>query len=350
MRIVHLTWGLGIGGAETMLGDIAAEQSIAHDTWIVVGNRDVDASIVRELANSVRLVTLGRPPGSSNPWYLFKLLLRLWWIRPDIIHVHQESFARIRRLIPAPMILTVHGTRLPLDGGIAAYDSVCCISDAVRNDVTSRFPGGRPRVIANGIDFDAVQRKTEYGRAPFRVVQVSRLDHQVKGQDLLIKALRPALDRLGRDSLSVDFIGAGESLSYLQRLSVDCGVEDRCRFLGAATRQSIYDRLGEYDLLVQPSREEGFGLTIIEGIAAGVPVLVSDIEGPMEAIAGGKLGWSFESESVEDLSAKLVDLVALSRYPDFPERMRARAELSRDRFDIKLTAARYTEEYSRLAG
>jgi glycosyltransferase involved in cell wall biosynthesis len=350
MRIVHLTWGLGIGGAETLLGDIAAAQSIAHDTWIVVGNRDVDASIARELGASVRLVTLGRPPGSPNPWYMIKLLLRLWWIKPDIIHVHQESFSRLRRLFPAPMILTVHGKRLPLNGGFAAYDSVCCISDAVRNDVMSRFPGGRPKVIANGIDFNAVRRKAEYGRSPFRIVQVSRLDHEIKGQDLLIKALRPALDRLGPESLSVDFIGAGESLSYLRRLSVDCGVEDQCRFLGAASRQSIYHRLGEYDLLVQPSREEGFGLTIIEGIAAGVPVLVSDIEGPMEAIGGGQLGWHFESESVEDLSAKLVDLVALSRYPDFPERMRARAELSRSRFDIQLTAARYTEEYSRLAG
>ncbi len=350
MRIVHLTWGLGVGGAETMLGDIAVEQSAAHETWIVVANRDVDESIAGGLSRSVRLVALNRPPASSNPWYLAKLVLWLWRIDPDVVHVHQESFTRLRKLIRAPMLLTVHGTRLPLDAGLEGCDSVCCISNAVRDNVVSRFPGARPRVIGNGINYEAVKRKVRYGGSPFRIVQVSRLAHEIKGQDLLIRALCRVLERLGRDSLLVDFIGAGESLRYLQSLSIDWGVEDRCRFLGSATRPFIYDRLSEYDLLVQPSRHEGFGLTIIEGIAAGLPVLVSDIPGPMEVIADGELGWCFKSGDVEDLSAKIVDLVTLSRQPDFAERMRVRAELSRNRFDIKSTARRYAEEYARLAG
>jgi glycosyltransferase involved in cell wall biosynthesis len=348
VRIVHLTWGLGVGGAETMLGDIAIEQSAAHETWVIVGNQDIDPSVAHGLGRSVQLVTLNRPPGSSNPWYLIQLILRLRRIKPDVVHVHQESFARLRRLISVPMLLTVHGLGLPLGDDIGAYDSICCISDAVRNDVMSRFPEIRPRVVGNGIKFEAVRRKAHYGGNPFRIVQVSRLEHQTKGQDLLIRALRLALDRLGDGSVSVDFIGAGRSLGFLRRLAVDCGVESQCRFLGAATREFIYERLSEYDLLVQPSRHEGFGLTIIEGIAAGLPVLVSDIDGPMEVIVGGQLGWSFKSEDVESLSAKLIELKTLSQNPDFAEHMRARTDLSRARFDIKLTAQRYTEEYARL--
>jgi glycosyltransferase involved in cell wall biosynthesis len=349
VKIVHLTWGLGVGGAETMLGDIAIEQAVAHETWIMVVNRDIDASIALGTAPSLRWVTLGRPPGSSNPWYVLRLILWLWWINPDVVHAHQESFIRLRRLIRTPMVLTIHGTRSALSERLADYDSVCCISEAVKDDVLSRFPDCRLQVIPNGINFKAVKPKADYGSSPLRIVQVSRLAHEIKGQDILIRALRQVLDRAGGGSVSVDFIGGGESLSYLRQLCVDSGVDERCRFLGAAPRQSIYDTLRQYDLLVQPSRYEGFGLTVVEGIAAGLPVLVSDIEGPMEIIAGGQLGWSFKSEDAEDLACKLVALVALSREPGFAERMRTRVELARGRFDIKLTAQRYVDEYTRLA-
>jgi glycosyltransferase involved in cell wall biosynthesis len=332
-----------------MLSDIASAQAVAHDIWIIVGNRDIDASIALGLDRSVRLVTLGRPPGSANPWYLIKFVLWLWRINPDVIHAHQESFIRLRTLIRAPMILTVHNTRLHLSNRLSAFDAVYCISEAVRDDVVSRFPGCRPRVISNGINFKATRLKAHYGGSPFRILQVGRLDHEQKGQDLLIRSLPAVLDRVGAAGARVDFIGEGDSLHYLKRLSADCGVEDQCRFLGVAKRQSIYDTLHEYDLLVQPSRYEGFGLTVVEGIAAGLPVLVSDIEGPLEIIAGGQLGWSFRSEDTLDLSRKIIDLIALSGQPGFADRMRARVEQAKDRFDIKLTTQKYVDEYMSVA-
>jgi glycosyltransferase involved in cell wall biosynthesis len=347
VKIVHLTWGLGVGGAETMLGNIAAEQAVAHATWIIVGNRDIDASIMQSLARSVRLVTLGRPPGSANPWYLIKLILWLWWISPDIVHAHQESFAYLKRLISASMVLTVHNTRLPLSDNLTAYDSVCCISEAVREDVLSRFPECKPRVIHNGINFSAVRLKVRYGGNPFRMVQVGRLAHEQKGQDLLIRSLATVRDRTGKD-IVCDFIGDGDSLPYLKRLAIDCAVEGHCRFVGVTSRQDIYDRLHEYDLLVQPSRYEGFGLTVIEGMAAGLPVLVSDIEGPMEIIADGRLGWPFRSEDTKDLASKVIELIELSRLPHFADQMRGRAEEAQGRYDIKLTAQQYLDEYARL--
>jgi glycosyltransferase involved in cell wall biosynthesis len=348
VRIVHLTWGLGVGGSEAMLCDIAAGQAASHDVWIIVGNRDIDPSIAAGIGRSVRMVSLGRPPGSANPWYLIKLVLWLWRIKPDVVHAHQESFVRVKKLVPAPMVLTVHNTRLPLSRGLAAYDSVYCISEAVRDDVMSRYPACRPRVIRNGINFQAVKLKRKYEGNPFRVVQVSRLAHDQKGQDLLIRALQIALDKLGRDAVRVDFIGDGGSLDYLQRFSVECGVEAQCRFLGAMARPRIYETLHEYDLLVQPSRYEGFGLTVIEGIAAGLPVLASDLEGPREIVAQGELGWCFRPEDAEDLSSKMLELIALSRQSDFPALMRTRLDRAKNRFDIKLTAGEYLDEYLRL--
>jgi glycosyltransferase involved in cell wall biosynthesis len=329
--------------------DIANEQAAAHETWVIVGNQGVDRAIAASLGPSVRLRGLGRPPGSTNPWYLMKLIAWLRRINADVVHTHQASFGRLKRMISAPMLLTVHSSRQAIGETIDAYDSVCSISEAVRDDLTTRFPQCRPRVIHNGIDFRAVRVKARYGGRPFRIVQVSRLAHRTKGQDLLIRSLRTLVDGLGTDAVAVDFVGEGESLEYLERLVADCGVGRQCRFLGLKSRPWIYDELQAYDLLVQPSRFEGFGLTVVEGIAAGLPVLVSDIEGPREIIAGGQLGWSFRSEDVEDLSRKLLDIIALSGLPDFAATMRTRIEQARSRFDVRLTAQRYLVEYARLS-
>jgi glycosyltransferase involved in cell wall biosynthesis len=348
MKIVHLTWGLGVGGAETMLADIAGRQAAVHDTWIVVGNQDIDAAVAASVHPSVKILKIGRPPGSKNPWYLIMLALWIRRTRADVVHAHHESFGRLRRLIGAPMLLTVHNTRLPLGRGIHDFDSVVCISEAVRQEVQSRFPRIRPRVVGNGIDFEAVRLKTAYGARPFRIVQVSRLAHEQKGQDLLIRSLRRVLDEAGEDSVQIDFIGEGGSLDFLKRLAVECRVDAHCRFLGAATRAHVYEVLGDYDLLVQPSRYEGFGLTVVEGVAAGVPVLVSDIEGPREIVSGGALGWSFRSEDTRDLSNKIIELLSLSRQPDFAAQMHSRTQLGRSRFDIERTAREYMEEYGRL--
>lgn len=67
-------------------------------------------------------------------------------------------------------------------------------------------------------------------------------------------------------------------------------LEDHVIFEGLKEQAWIYENLCRYDLFIQPSRYEGFGLTVAEAISAKVPVLVSNIEGPLEIIDGGRLG------------------------------------------------------------
>jgi len=331
-----------------MLVDIVANHVATHEVWVVVGNDDVDPSIARELHRSARLVRVGRPLGSPNPWHLVKLILKLRQIDADVIHAHQESFGRLKRFISAPMILTVHNTRLPLGRDINRFDAVFAISEAVKSDVLRRIPKCAPHVIDNGIDFALVKPKRRYGGRRFRIVQIGRLAHEQKGQDILIRALRDVLDRESATDVSVDFIGTGDSLGYLRRLSIEFGVEHNCRFLGLVARQDIYDTLKEYDLLIQPSRYEGFGLSVVEGIAAGVPVLVCDTEGPLEIIAEGQLGWSFRAEDTRDLATKISELMSLSQKPCFADQMRLRIERAKGRFDISVTAESYLQEYAKL--
>jgi glycosyltransferase involved in cell wall biosynthesis len=62
-------------------------------------------------------------------------------------------------------------------------------------------------------------------------------------------------------------------------------------------------------LLVQPSRTEGFGNTIVEAMAAKVPVLISNLSGPMEIIQNGRYGYSFSSNNHVECAERISNIV-----------------------------------------
>jgi hypothetical protein len=95
-----MIWGLNVGGAETMLVDIVNVQVEDHDVWLIIGNNDVDVSIMSALDSRAHGVFLARPPGSRNPWYALKLLAALWRIRPDVIHVTRKALYVLKGLCP----------------------------------------------------------------------------------------------------------------------------------------------------------------------------------------------------------------------------------------------------------
>lgn len=109
-----------------------------------------------------------------------------------------------------------------------------------------------------------------------------------KGQDILIEAIF-ILHQKGFKNISVDFIGDGESKDFLKELVKSKQLENQIHFLGSKEQSYIFSHLKEYDLFVQPSRKEGFGLTVTEAMVAKIPVLVSDQEGPMEIIKMGNM-------------------------------------------------------------
>lgn len=168
-----------------------------------------------------------------------------------------------------------------------------------------------------------------------------------KGQDLLIRAVGALVyDR----SMPVyaDFIGEGNSNSYLTDLVAELKLESHCRFLGTMAREAVYELLPEYDVLVQPSREEGFGLTIIEAMIAGVPVLVSDIEGPMEVIAQGRYGFHFHINDYLDLADRLIYIKNQSAESDFSKFCDVARIYAQQNFDVRQTAINYIDEYRKI--
>ena len=344
MRVAHLIWSMKAGGSETMLVDIANEQALSHDVAVLIGNSDIDDVVRQSLSDRVTVKMIGRPPASRNLWYIVKIIRALLSFKPDIIHAHQESFIRFLRFLSFHKVLTVHDTSQRLKY-VQGYDAVFSISDAVRHDIQAKRPGTHSTVISNGICFAAVKAKTGYGQLPFRIVQIGRLDHQIKGQDILLRALQSVSQIFGGESILIDFIGEGSSKEYLNILAKELGVAGQCRFLGRQSRKTIYERLHTYDLLVQPSRHEGFGLTVVEAMAARVPVLVSNTQGPMEVIENGKHGYYFQAEDHLDCSKQIRRIVEDSRTEDFPEAHYRHYSYAKSRFDIADTTCRYLDAY-----
>jgi len=348
MKIIHLVWSLECGGSETMLVDIANEQSRSDDVVVVIGNDRLDPTILSRFDQGVTLKRLGRPQGSQNPWYIFKLYAMLRGLAPDIVHAHQESVIRVLKLLPFPRVHTVHNTGIELTAERKHYDAIYAISETVQNDLTHRYPDTHPVLIPNGILCSNIATKSSYGGRPFRIVQVSRLDHAQKGQDILLKALAKVIKETGPGAATIDFIGSGASGEYLLDVARESGVSEACHFIGQKTREEIYRDLKMYDLLVQPSRFEGFGLTVVEAMAARVPVLVSDVEGPMEVIGGGQYGYYFRSEDPDDCAARILEIIEASCMDGFSQVQALNVEYAKAHFDVSLTASRYLAEYGKL--
>ena len=134
----------------------------------------------------------------------------------------------------------------------------------------------------------------------------------------------------------------GGGKSQLMKLTHELHLEDHVIFEGLKEQAWIYENLCRYDLFIQPSRYEGFGLTVAEAISAKVPVLVSNIEGPLEIIDGGRLGLTFENENVEDCANKILEFVKQGRNETIIEQA---YQYVCEHYDVSVTAHKYLNVY-----
>ena len=95
-----------------------------------------------------------------------------------------------------------------------------------------------------------------------------------------------------------------DDIKVLEKLIKENKLDKNIIFLGSI--DNVPKFLEKIDLFVLPSRQEGFGLVVIEAMAAKIPVIVSNIDGPKEIIGENKYGTLFESENHIDLANKII--------------------------------------------
>ena len=342
MRIAHVVWGMKTGGVETMLVNIINEQVKTEVVRLFIINDFVDGFIVDKISSLCRIFKLNRKPGDKNPLKIVKLNYWLWIYSPDIIHVHSYQVSKLI-LGHWNIVRTIHGIN-NISDEYPKMKALYSISNAVKEFTTSQ--GFDSIVIPNGIKVNSMKCKDNVTTTanPFKIVQVSRLYVKDKGQDILLKAIKFLVEQ-GLRNLTVSFIGTGSSEAQLIKMTKELCISEHVVFEGLKSQEWLSEHLSDYDLFVQPSRCEGFGLTVAEAMAAKLPVLVSNIEGPMEIIGNGKYGMSFESENVADLADKL--RIILQGGYDYSLIEKAYQHVC-DEYDVRNTARKYISEYKQI--
>lgn len=163
--------------------------------------------------------------------------------------------------------------------------SLVAVSESVKDYVIAKLPhieAERVEVINNGVDFEEIasqalskaEARAQLGLDQNAVVfgSMGRLAH-TKGTDLLVEAFAK-LSTHNNGPLLV-LMGDGATRVHLKLIAERLGVGDRVVFLGKLDRGAKY--LKAFDFFVFPSRREGFGLALVEAIAAKVPVIYSNI-------------------------------------------------------------------------
>lgn len=339
-RIVHLISSLGVGGAERLLVDFvrALDVAQARNVTVVVMN-EADPALIEKLREGpAKVVAWNRPRGSRDPRYLSRLLKLTGEAGPTIVHAHNRGskmWAMLAKLARPRLrvVFTVHAMNVASGYGArhrmlhnALVDRTVAISRAVARECEQS--GLRNVVlIPNGVDLarfqtaeesPACRLERESQRVPL-LVTVARLVHDIKGQDVLIEAAA----RLKAQGIPVRVRLVGspsrdqpETPAFLASLIERHGLADSVEMVEgvADAAQHIKDA----DICVVPSRQEGFGLVILEAMAAGVPVVASRLDGPSEIIADGINGYLARAGDPGDLADRIAlmlqDRPAASRF------------------------------------
>lgn len=347
MKIVHITFGFGLGGIETMLHNIANEQvKLGHDIYIVVINDIVNEELKNTLDTRINFHCLGRKVGSKNPLLILRLNWLLCQLHPNVIHLHYSSIAPYILLpsLKSKLCVTQHDVCFAENiKHLSQCKKIFSISHVVRNDILNHT-GLDSIVVLNGIDIKAIKINDNKNNEKFRIVQVSRLMHEKKGQHILIQAIANLVNK-GYRNLRLDLIGDGESMDYLIKLTDKLEMTSYVNFLGAKDQSFIFKHLCDYDLYVQPSIYEGFGLTVAESMAAKVPVLVSENQGPLEIIDNGKYGYFFRNQDIEDCASKIEMFLM---HKNDPSMISSAYQRVASLYNVKNTARKYLELYETL--
>jgi glycosyltransferase involved in cell wall biosynthesis len=191
---------------------------------------------------------------------------------------------------------------------------VCCSQAALDglNEITGCDPQ-KTLVIPNfvfGADVAAGKDKPrpDWAEAILKqptIVSVARLDPQ-KGLDVLIKAHALLRQRGGTQNLLI--LGEGALRGELEELADKQGVKDSTFLPGFVSNP--YAVVSGATLFVLASRFEGFGLSLIEGMMCGVPVVTTDFTAAKEVLDNGKYGRTVPIDDVEALAAKIGETLA----------------------------------------
>lgn len=308
-RLVHMIGGFGYGGTERLCLNLVAAmpQEVRHTVIALDPTRTGMEGAFRGCPNVK--IEYGSPPTVGRLRFLVRMTRSFRRIHPDAAIVYTFGVSHV--LTGLAWWLAGYGGRpVVVSGGTAAPEGsvrwkwrilvllsrclrlpIMSCSNWVQESLQDLGVGlpSNSRVIHHGVDvqrFAAAAREAREDRdpnSPWVVGMVARMDG-AKDHASLIRAFSALPEWLGGRRIVLRLVGDGLLRSEFERSTESLGVAGRVEFLG--NRDDVPALLGGFDVYVfSTTRDEGFGIALIEAMAAGVPVVATDVP-PCREVTG----------------------------------------------------------------
>lgn len=358
MKVLRVITSLKMGGAERSIVTnvpMHIKNGIEMDVFLLDGTK---TDFYNELLeHNVKIITSLKKRSLYNPlliWDLMKILNNY-----DIIHAHLfptlywVAFAKIFSKSKVSLIYTEHSTHNKrreikllkyLEKFIyKQYETIISISEATTNNLRE-YLGYHKNIVTinNGVDLTPFNvpsklNRTYYNLKPtdFVLIQIASF-RGAKDQETVIKALNEL-----PNNVHLFLVGVGELLERNKLLVDSLNLNDRVHFLGK--RNDIADLIKISDVLIMSSKYEGFGRAAVEGMAAGLPVIATDVPGLRDVV--NNYGLLFHYKDFVSLSKHVINLMNDKQlYNEISSKCLNRANY----FDVIKMIDGYENEYQKL--
>ena len=384
MKILMVSWEyppVVIGGLGRHVHHLATELVADGHEVVVLSRRPTDTDpsthpTVDEVSEGVRVVAAAQDPHEFTfgddmmAWTMAMghamtragLSIRDW--RPDVVHAHDWLVAHpaiaLAEFFDVPLVSTIHATEAgrhsgwvsgPISRQVHALeswlaresDALITCSASMADEIRALFGPGLAdiSVIPNGIDSSRWPFAPRRKRAgPPELLFFGRLEYE-KGVHDAIAAL-PRIRRSHPGTI-LTIAGDGTQQDWLVEVARKHKVLKAVRFAGRADHDQLLALLHRVDVAVLPSHYEPFGIVALEAIAAGTPLVTTNVGGLGEAVIDGKTGLSSPPRNVPALAA------AVGAALEDPAGAQRRAIAARQRltsdFDWHTVAGRTAQVY-----
>ncbi|MBZ0155109.1 MAG: glycosyltransferase [Alphaproteobacteria bacterium] len=364
LRLMHITHDLAIGGLQQVVVTLCKTTDRRKFDLSVLCLRDTGELAPEVEKEGIRVHSLPRKENGVDYLSFLKVAKILRRGKIDIIHTHNTQpfidgttgalLAGVRTIVH-----TDHSRIFPdkrrymIAERIMSHFAykVVGVSHSTSRDLIhyEKIAPRKVMTIPNGIDGSAYRRAVDRGKKK-RELGIAGKDPVIglgvrlvkqKGIGYLLRAM-PEVRRAFPDSALV-IAGKGEYESVLKREAAELGIADTVFFIGP--RMDMAEVLQVFDLYVLPTLWEGLPLVLLEALAAGCPLLATDVGGNSMVIEHGVNGSLVEPESPAALSAEIIRLLKDTAARD-AYRMRGK-EVFEEKFSAAIMARNYQELYLR---
>ena len=328
MKLLLVINSLNFGGAEKLLVDsLPLYMKEGIDTTVLVLNNTSSPFLERLYKNSVKVILINKPKNIYNPWLVIKLLPIIK--KFDIVHVHLfpalywVSLASLFLKNKPKLVLTEHNTQNRRRNHILFkfsdkliyknFEKIIVISEGTKVSLKQHLGHSFQNIITvnNGIDLEIIKKANPYDKKDLGLPEDSKIIIQIssftaqKDQKTLIKAIAQLPDKF-----HLLLVGDGPLKNDSIILSKSLQIENRVHFLGY--RSDVPQLIKTADICILSSHYEGFGLAIVEGMAAKKPCLGSNVPGLSEIIKNS--GILFPAGDIFELKNNILKLSRDNNY------------------------------------